>query len=175
MPDRALVFDVGQTGVYLYHNGPDRKLFMDSRLEIPSLETFRTYISLEQWLQHGDARWTEAVRRMGDPLILIAHEENADAVATLLADRGWRCVWFDPVAAVFLPDHDSQLKSVYPTVDFAARYFDWPSGGKIDPVASLVEAKAFSEIGGQMARRSGVSLAALALALAGNATRPKFA
>ncbi|HKM52394.1 MAG TPA: tetratricopeptide repeat protein [Isosphaeraceae bacterium] len=160
MPDRALVFDVGQTGVYLYHNGPDRKLFMDSRLEIPSLETFRTYISLEQWLQRGDGRWTEAVRRMGDPLILIAHEENADAVATLLADRGWRCVWFDPVAAVFLPDHDSQLKSVYPSVDFAARYFDWPSVGKIDPVASLVEAKAFSEIGGQMARRPGVNLAA---------------
>jgi len=26
MPDRALVFDVGQTGVYLYHNGPERKL-----------------------------------------------------------------------------------------------------------------------------------------------------
>ena len=105
----------------------------------------------------GRSRWTEAVRRMGDPLILIAHEENADAVATLLADRGWRCVWFDPVAAVFLPDHDSRLKSVYPTVDFAARYFEWPSGGKIDPVASLVEAKAFSEIGGQMARRSGVA------------------
>jgi hypothetical protein len=104
MPDRALVFDVGQTGVYLYHNGPERKLYMDSRLEVPTLETFREYIRVEQWLQQGDARWAEAVRRMGNPLIMIAHEENADAVATLMADPRWRCVWFDPVATVFLSE-----------------------------------------------------------------------
>jgi hypothetical protein len=61
---------------------------------------------------------------------------------------------------VFLPDHDSHLKSVYPTVDFAARYFDSSWEGKIDPVAALVEAKAYSEVGGQMARRPGVSLTA---------------
>jgi hypothetical protein len=42
MPDRALVFGVEQTGVYVYHNGPDRKLFMDSRLEVPTLATFQT-------------------------------------------------------------------------------------------------------------------------------------
>ena len=106
MPDRALVFDVGQTGVYLYHNGPERKLYMDSRLEIPTLESFREYIRVEQWLQQGDVRWAEAVRRMGNPLIMIAHEENADAVATLMADPRWRCVWFDPVAAVFLTEVD---------------------------------------------------------------------
>ena len=153
MPDRALVFDVGQTGVYLYHNGPERKLYMDSRLEIPTLETFREYIRVEQWLQQGDARWAEAVRQMGNPLIMIAHEENADAVATLMADPRWRCVWFDPVAAVFLTAEDPRRKRDYPAVDFADRYVRACAAPTIDPVESLVEAKVLAEIGSHMARR----------------------
>ena len=37
LPEHALVFHLGQAGVYVYHNGPGRKVFMDGRLEVPSL------------------------------------------------------------------------------------------------------------------------------------------
>ncbi len=44
LPDRALVFHLGQAGVYVNHNGPGHKVFMDGRLEVPSLSTFRSYV-----------------------------------------------------------------------------------------------------------------------------------
>ncbi len=152
MPDRALVFDIGQTGVYLYHNGPERKLFIDSRLEIPSLETFREYIRIEHWLQQGDPRWAGAVERMGHPVIMIGHDEDADAVATLLTNPRWRCVEFDPVAAVFLDRADPRQTWDFPTVDFVERYVQACATTATPPVESLMEAKVLSEIGSQMAR-----------------------
>ena len=84
---------------------------------------------------------------------MIAHEENADAVATLMTDPRWRCVWFDPVAAVFLTAEDPRRKRDYPAVDFADRYVRACSCPTIDPVESLVEAKVLAEIGSHMARR----------------------
>ncbi len=155
MPDRALVYDIGQTGVYLYHNGPQRKLFMDSRLEVPSLATFREYIGVEQWLQQGDARWVEAVRRMGNPLILVGHEENTDAVATLIAHPRWRCLYFDAVAAVFLHEGSVRQAASFPPVDFFTRFLENAAGPVGDPGAALVQAKHLSEIGSHLSRRPG--------------------
>ena len=92
---RALVFDLGQTGVYVYHNGPDRKVFMDARLEVPSRSTFQTYVRIEEWLNHNDPRWDAAIARLGDPLVLISHDGWAEAEAALLSHPRWRCIYFD--------------------------------------------------------------------------------
>src|SRR5262249_34687819 len=102
LPARALVFDLQQTGVYIYHNGPERKVFMDGRLEVPSLGTFKTYTRLEDLLDRGDSRWASVVERLGDPLILIDHAGHDRAEAAILADPGWRCVYFDPMASIYL-------------------------------------------------------------------------
>ena len=83
LPAHALVFHLGQAGVYVNHNGPDRKVFMDGRLEVPSLSTFQTYVRIQDRLSRNDPRWDEAVHRLGDPLILIGHEGWAEAEATL--------------------------------------------------------------------------------------------
>lgn len=154
LPDKALVFDIGQTGTYVYHNGPERKLFMDSRLEVPSLETFNTYVRVEGWLQRGDPRWAAAVRRMGDPLIIINHEENTDSEATVLADPRWRCVWFDPVAAVYLPRGDGRLDAAFPSVDFAGRCFRSAQLDSVEPIAALMEARALAGIGTTLSKRA---------------------
>ena len=155
MPDRALVFDIGQASVYLYHNGPRRKLFMDARLEVPRLETFNTYRRVEQWLHAGNPRWAEAVHGMGDPLILISHEENGDSEATILADPRWRCVWFDPVAAIFLPRNQKGPEELFPTVDFGNRQFAGSPVPTPGPVAALVEARALAEMGSALSKRAG--------------------
>ena len=102
LPTRALVFDLGQTGVYIYHNGPERKVFMDARLELPSLSTFQTYVRIEEWLNHSDPRWDAAIARLGDPLVLISHDGWAEAEAALLTHPRWRCVYFDAIASVFV-------------------------------------------------------------------------
>ena len=117
LPDRALVFDLGQAAVYLFHNGPGRKVFMDGRLEIPSRETFQTYVRLENMLNEGRPGWAEPVGRMGDPLILLDHEKEFGAEATLLGDPEWRCIYYDAVASVFLSRRRG-LETSFPSVDF---------------------------------------------------------
>ena len=122
MPDRARA-DLRQAGVYLFHNGPDRKLFIDGRLEVPSRATFETFVRLGSLLNEGRPGWAEAVGRMGDPLILLDHVEDAGAEATLLAQPGWRCVYYDPAASVFLVNRPDEPGREFPSVDFAGRHF----------------------------------------------------
>jgi hypothetical protein len=124
LPPHALAFHLGQAGVYSFHNGPERKVFMDGRLEVPSLSTFREYVRIQDRLSRNDARWDVDVKRLGDPLILIGHEGWSEAEATLLAHPRWRCVYFDEVASVFLTRSGPSSAPAYPEVDFTASHFD---------------------------------------------------
>jgi tetratricopeptide (TPR) repeat protein len=147
LPDRALVFDLGQAAVYLFHNGPGRKIFMDGRLEIPRRETFQTYVRLENILNEGRHGWAEPVRRMGDPLILLDHEKEFGAEATILGDPDWRCIYYDAVASVFLSRRRG-LETSFPSVDFVMRHFHDPLWQAIPPVPwGLAEAKGLLNLG----------------------------
>ena len=120
MPMRCLAIGLDQAAVYLYHNSPERKPFMDPRLEVATKATFETFLSLDKAMNEGRPGWSERVERMGGPSILLNH---GGAEATLLDDPRWRCVYFDAVASVFLPSRRKDLEAPYPTIDFAARYF----------------------------------------------------
>ena len=98
LPDRALVFDLRQAGVYLFHNGPTRKLFMDGRLEVPDRSTFDTYVRLDQQLIQGRPGWAEPVRPDGQSphpprppraLERRGHASGRSRVALHLLRRGW--------------------------------------------------------------------------------------
>ena len=149
LPDRALAYGLQQAGVYLYHNGPDRKVFMDGRLEVPTLATFQTYTGLEGLLNRGDPRWGLAVRDLGDPLILIDHDGHGVAEATILANPGWRCIHFDPMAAVYVPGAGRGLESRYPSVDFEAQHFGLAATRTrpADPGEDYAEARVLLAIG----------------------------
>jgi tetratricopeptide (TPR) repeat protein len=134
LPDRALVYDTRQAGVYLFHNGPQRKVFLDGRLEVPRRETFETYVRLDRVLNSGRPGWKQALAQMGDPLILLEHEVYIGAEATLLADPDWRCIYYDAIASVFVSRRRRDLEASFPSVDFAARHFQsslhdpaWPA------------------------------------------------
>ena len=118
LPAHALVFDLGQAGVYVYHNGPDRKVFIDGRLEVPSPSTFREYLRIEDQLNRNDPRWVVAVNRLGDPLILVSHEGWSEAEATLLAHPRWRCIYFDEIASLFVPRGGPSSAPGVPEIDF---------------------------------------------------------
>ncbi len=123
MPMRCLALGLDQAAVFLYHNAPERKPFMDPRLEVASRSTFETYLWLDKALNDSRPGWSEPVERMGGPSILLDHNKRFWAEATLLADPRWRCVYFDAVASVFLPSRRKDLETPYPTIDFAARFF----------------------------------------------------
>jgi tetratricopeptide (TPR) repeat protein len=123
MPRRALVFDIAQSCVFVYHNAPDRKVYMDARLETPTETTFRHYVDLEKWLNKPDARWADALEQMGNPVLMLSHAANEQAEAAVLAHPGWRCVYVDALASVFVHRGDAELERRFPTVDPLARHF----------------------------------------------------
>jgi tetratricopeptide (TPR) repeat protein len=143
MPGEALVLELAQAAVYLFHNAPERKPFIDPRLEVPSPSTFATYVQLDQWLNVGHPGWSEVIERMGNPLILLDHAKSHGAEATLLIDPRWRCVSYDAVASVFLPRSRAALEPMYPTIDFAARHFQGTALGRaaIDGLEARGEAR----------------------------------
>jgi tetratricopeptide (TPR) repeat protein len=121
LPDRALVYGLGQTGLYTFHNAPERKTFMDGRLEMPDQKTFETYVAVEDWLRAKDPHWEKAVAAMGNPLILLEHTNNYGAEAGLLMHPDWRCIYYDALASIFV--RNSTPAASFPPVDFAARHF----------------------------------------------------
>ena len=120
LPGHAFVFHLGQAGVYVYHNGPDRKVYIDGRLEVPSSSTFRNYVRIQDLLSRNDSRWDVAASRLGDPLILISHDRWTEAEATLLAHPRWRCIHFDEVASIFVPRSGPSSAPSFPEFDFTA-------------------------------------------------------
>ncbi len=78
---------------------------MDARLEVPSRATFDTYRRLDIALNRGDPRAPGVVRRLGDPLVLLDHESNPGAEATFFVDPEWRCIYYDPMASIFVTSH----------------------------------------------------------------------
>ncbi len=128
LPDRALVYDVGQASLYTWHNAPRRKPYMDGRLEMPEESTFRTYVSVEQALLRGDPGWEPQVAAMGNPLILLEHQHHFEAEGHLLAHPGWRCVYYDALASAFVP---RDTAPEFAAVDFGRRHFEAPSAPSV--------------------------------------------
>ena len=104
---------------------------------------------------------------MGDPVILLDHEKNIGAEATLLADPEWRCVFYDAVGSVFLARRRHDLEAPYPRVDFAARHFadkDWHSA--VPQPLGLAEGRSLLSLSLAIRHRSGSTRSQrLALAL----------
>jgi tetratricopeptide (TPR) repeat protein len=160
LPERALVFSLLQAGVYEFHNSPARQVFVDGRLEVVSRATFEAYVRIHDRLTNGDPRWDRMLERLGPrPLILVDHEDNAAAEATLLASPRWRCIYFDAVAAVFVAAGAARVREdVYPTLDFAAQRFGPRSEREktARPLAgepALATARALARIGAFVAHR----------------------
>jgi tetratricopeptide (TPR) repeat protein len=158
LPEHALLYDLGQTGLYDFYHGPARKPFLDGRLEMPALETFRTYVDIEEWLRPGDPRWESALGRMGRPLVLLTHQQNTNGEAALLLHPGWRLVYFDALAAVFVPRGGAD-ETAFPAVDFAARHFRRPAAPPVPerPGAAFRELRALANLAAVLRRHPGAT------------------
>jgi tetratricopeptide (TPR) repeat protein len=148
MPRRALVFDLAQASVYVFHSAPEHHVFMDARLEVPTQATFQRYVALEKGLQKGDPRTLADIHTLGDPVLLMPHEGFAQGEALLLCRPDWRLVHFDALASVFLPAAQTTSSSSHPTVDLAARHFHEPQAPSqpAEPGAALLEGQALLDV-----------------------------
>lgn len=100
MPDRAVLFHLGHAADYIYRNGPDRKVYMDGRLEVHSEQLFRQYLALENQIRSGNG-WDGAIQSLGSPVLVIDGEHNSALQAEVMAHPSWECLHLDEVLGVF--------------------------------------------------------------------------
>ena len=154
MPPRLLTYHIGHASLYEYYHGPKRKVFADARLEVIGPDLFQRYNELHTRIIRGDPNWDRALGDGERPAILVGHNEEAVLAGALLGSAHWRCVWFDPVASIYV--HDSYPKAAQAhEVDFGARHFR-PSA-ETDPQgvpALIAEAKALSTCAAQLQAKS---------------------
>jgi tetratricopeptide (TPR) repeat protein len=151
MPDRMVGFHNGHPSLYEYYFAPEKKTYTDARLEVMGPDLYKAYSDLSRKIGENVGNWADELDKMGRPSVLVDNLEvgNANLSATLLNSRHWRCVWFDPVACVFV--HDSLAKVVEAHgVDFAARHFRREADASTDDPATLAAtARALRFIGTQ--------------------------
>ena len=103
-------------------NGPGRTVYTDPRLEVAGAELFDRYQKLGERIAADKQGWEAELDGIDRPSIMVDHQDNAQIGASLLASRHWKCVWFDPMVAVFVHDSYASVVAGH-TVDFAARHF----------------------------------------------------
>ncbi|MCA9019398.1 MAG: hypothetical protein KDA74_04605 [Planctomycetaceae bacterium] len=107
MPDRAFVSNNGQAAVYIFHNGPEKKVFFDGRLEVNSKETFQLYEQFQQQMAYNMANMPDWASLLEDengqlPAIILDSRFSRNEINGLLNNPQWRLVFADQTAAVFL-------------------------------------------------------------------------
>ena len=141
MPSKALIANWGHASVYIYHNGPDYKVFMDGRLEVNDRTTMEDYEAITDSMTTDDGRWEHLLREQIEPtddlpavMIEIAESQRrmdpnwfrkkhtSDSLGEiarlgplifhLMRNPRWRCVYADSVAVVFIEHDRSRLHSL---------------------------------------------------------------
>lgn len=110
MPANAFVSHIGQAAPYIFHNGPNRRVFMDGRLEVSTRATFEKYeqilamMSITSPQFRPTAEWEPLIRDPQGllPAVILDSRHSRNQINGLMATPTWRLVFADPAAAVFL-------------------------------------------------------------------------
>jgi len=119
-PLRAFVANNGQAAVYIYHNAPERKVFMDGRLEVCTLATFQVYDQLLAAMSTGQPQWQALFTQGGGelPVVILDSRGSRDAINGMANTPGWKLVFADESAAVFVDNKTAEklkLEAADPT------------------------------------------------------------
>ena len=125
-PHRAFIANIGQAEVYVYHNGPDRKVFMDARLEVCSQQTFMELNDGLLAMQTGSSRWLNAYGKDEIPVVILDSRTVRPSINGMLMTPFWRLVFADRSAAVFLQAELADKLNLPPVDPSPLMYPDGP-------------------------------------------------
>ena len=150
MPDRLVGYHNGHPSLFEYYWGPDKKVYTDARLEVMGPELYTEYLDLQGKIGRNEPGWAAELDRLGRPSILV---DNLDAnnhklATTLLLARRYRCVWFDPIVSIFVPD--SYPVAQEGAVDFLARHYHHEADSATDPATTAAMTKSLRGVGVQV-------------------------
>ncbi len=161
MPDRLVGYHNGHPSLFEYYWGPGKKVYTDARLEVMGPKLYEEYLDLQRKIAR-DKLWSGELDKMGRPSVLVdtVDPSNGDLVATLLNSLHWRCVWFDPIAAVFVHDSYQAIVKAH-EVDFLARHYGREAeAAKDDPAALLAMSRSLRGVAIPLRSRPGGELEA---------------
>lgn len=112
-PDRAFLA-WRHAGVYSYHNGPTRRVFMDGRLEVGTKRLYLQHDEILYRMAYGDPDWlTPLLDRSGKlPAVILDRAGSLPPIWGLLRDPEWKLVYLDKVGTVFLHARDAEALSL---------------------------------------------------------------
>jgi hypothetical protein len=119
LPDRAIIAHIGLAATYEFHNGPERKVLLDPRLEVSNQETMLLQENILSQLAGGDRSWEVLMRdKQGRLPVVILDSRGSRPVimGMLFFQPNWRLVYVDPSAAVFLTNRQADDLNL-PAVD----------------------------------------------------------
>lgn len=104
LPKRAILGHVGLAGVYEFYHATDHRVFTDPRLEVITKETFKNYIAITTMMAVGNRAWEPALRDSEGnlPVLVFDSRWSRQHINGLMMTPGWRMVYADPAAAVFV-------------------------------------------------------------------------
>jgi tetratricopeptide (TPR) repeat protein len=122
MPERFVCFHLGHAAVWEYHQGPNKPVYCDARLEVIGPALYQEYMRLQRAISDG-AGWESWFASQGNPGVVVdlVQADSSGLAAAFLASPEWACVWFDPIAAVFV--HKS-FPAARNRLDFRRRHFE---------------------------------------------------
>lgn len=105
MPQRAFLAHFGLAGAYIMHNGPEKKVFMDPRLEVCSRRTFEKWDQTLELMAQGNPAWEGIVNPDGKglPAVILDSRSSREVINGMFRIPAWRLVFADQAAAVFIP------------------------------------------------------------------------
>ena len=103
-PQRAFVANNGQAAVYIYHNAPERRVFMDGRLEVCTLDTFKVFDGILLMMSQANPAWQEMFTQGGGelPVVILDSRTSRNAINGMINTPGWKLVFADEAGAVFV-------------------------------------------------------------------------
>lgn len=130
MPDRAYISNMGQAAVYIYHNGPEKRVFFDGRLEVNSQQTFEWYEQIKQQMMQGSTDWAYLLQdEKGQlPAVILDSRYSRNEIMGMAANPGWMLVFADQAAAVFLDRETAERLKLQPADPSPLAY---PPGMKV--------------------------------------------
>jgi hypothetical protein len=147
MPRRVFASDHSLASAYIFQNGPERKVYVDGRLEVSSRECWKRYFDITDRLVLHDPKAEEMLladvppdtagkREM--PAVMLQIDDFLGAIENLVDHPRWRPVFYGDAAIVFLYEPDAARRGVPPVNREKLRIALWRRSLEVRPNSANV-------------------------------------
>lgn len=150
MPQHVFANDHSLASAYIFHNGPERKAYVDGRLEVSTREAWARYFEITDRLVLHDPRaeqmllsdvLPDAAGKREMPAVMLHIDDFLGAIENLVDHPRWRPVFYGDAAIVFLYEADAARRGIPPVDREKLRIDLWRRALEVRPNSANVQLK----------------------------------